>query len=88
MSDAEKIAALERRIEDLEDVLLELAPFGACHEVTSQTTLSAPNDELCLIKAHQFKRDTLYMNKHVFRKVAKLMEPKLRSVGMNYIFDA
>ena len=85
---ADRIAELEARVAELEDALVELSPFAACFEVLAQTTLSAPNDEMCKQKAYQFKRDTLYLNKFAYRRAAKLVKDKLCANGAEYIFEA
>ena len=81
------VSALKNRIEQLEQVLLELAPFGACHEVLVNATLAGKDDEAATRRGQMFKRDTLYLSKHIYRKVVKLIEPRLREAGMDYIFE-
>lgn len=82
-----EIDALKSRNADLEDALMELAPFAACFEVLAQTTLSAPNDEACRKKAYSFKRDTLFMNKFAYRRAASLIKDRLIENGADYIFE-
>ncbi len=87
MNDAERIEYLEERVAKLEDVLVELAPFAACYEVRAETTLAAPSDELAIKKGQMFKRDTLYLDKHVYRRLASLMKDRLMGAGLGYIFE-
>lgn len=82
-----EIETLKARIADLEDALVELAPFASCYEVLAQTTLRAPSDEACISKAQKFKRDTLYMNKFAYRRAAALVKPQLVANGLGYIFE-
>lgn len=84
----DRIAELEIRNAELEDALVELAPFAACFEVLAQTTLAAPSDELCQAKAQKFKRDTLYMNKFAYRRAAALVKDRLLASGVDYIFES
>ena len=85
--ECKEIKELKARVVELEDALIELSPFAACFEVVAQTTLAAPSDEACRQKAYQFKRDTLYMNKHAYRRAAMLVKDKLISNGAAYIFE-
>lgn len=87
MNLADEIVRLRARVAELEDVCVEIAPFAACHEVLSTTTLTAPTPELVMKKAHQFKRDSLYLNKFVFRRAAMMVREKLIANGQEYIFS-
>jgi len=85
-TERERLAHLEKRCREMEDVLLELAPFAACYEVKAQTTLAAPNDELAIALGQKFKRDTLFMDKQVYRRAAKLVKERIIASGIDYIF--
>ncbi len=85
-TERERLEYLEKRCRDMEDVLIELAPFAACHEVRATTTLAAPTDDEAIIKGQKFKRDTLFMDKQVYRRAAKLVKERLLASGIDYIF--
>lgn len=74
---ASYIAALEARISALEDCLQELAPFAACSKVDMQAHFQAENEEMARAKGYEFKRDTLYIDQRIFRKVVKLLRHKI-----------
>ena len=76
-SPSDYVAKLEARIAALEDCLQELAPFAACAKLDMTAHFQAENDEMARAKGYEFKRDTLYVDQRVFRKVTKLLRQKI-----------
>lgn len=68
---------LEKRIAELEDCLQELAPFANCVRVDMKAHFEAETEELAQGYGFAFKRDTLYLDQRIFRKVAKLLRAKI-----------
>lgn len=67
------IAQLEARVAALEDCLEELAPFAECVQVDMKAHFCGENEAAAQFKGWAFKRDTLYIDQRVFRKIAKLL---------------
>jgi hypothetical protein len=70
------VKALEARIAALEDCLQELAPFAECSKIDMRAHFEAESPEIAEAKGIMFKRDTLYLDQRIFRKVAKLLRQK------------
>lgn len=71
------VADLRARIADLEDCLQELAPFAECMQVDMQAHFSAASKDEAEFKGWAFKRDTLYLDQRVFRRIKKLLKAKV-----------
>lgn len=70
-------AALRARIADLEDCLQELAPFAECTQVDMQAHFQDTTQEAAEFRGNAFKRDTLYIDQRIFRKIAKLLKARI-----------
>lgn len=67
---------LQARVAALEDCLKELAPFAECFRVDMQAHFLADSEAAAQFKGWAFKRDTLFIDQRVFRKIAKLLKAK------------
>lgn len=76
-----EVTALKARVRQLEDALLQFAPFAVCHNVEMNVTIRTPDDETTARQLTNFKRDTLFMDKHSFREAAALVADRLRANG-------
>lgn len=79
-------AALKKRVAELEDCLMELAPYAACHDVNATITLAGRDDDHVRERSYFFKRDTLYTGKNIYRKIRTLMKDRIIANGQDYIF--
>lgn len=71
----------EARIAALEDCLVEFAPFAAAYDVSMVVTMHAPDCDAHAQALQALKRDTLFLDKYVFRKAAKLMADRMAANG-------
>lgn len=69
----EYVRILERRVAALEECLIELAPYGDVYEMDFSASFKGETQEACMQKGYAFKRDTLHIDQHIFRKAARLV---------------